>query len=56
MSWFGFINYWSPLVFSPKVTPDPADAVRLAEKFQQAMHKLRPQPEPKQQRESAPQK
>lgn len=33
MRWFRFIDFWTPLVFSPKVMPDPDSAARLDEKF-----------------------
>ncbi len=39
-----FMHHFSgigmPLVFSPKVTPDPADAEKLQEKLQHAMQQL----------------
>lgn len=35
-----FSGIGMPLVFSPKVMPDPADAERLQEKLQQAMQQL----------------
>lgn len=41
MSWYRFIDIWTPLVFSPKVTPDPTSAERLDEKFALAMRKLK---------------
>ncbi len=41
MRWYRFIDVWSPLVFSPKVTPDPTSAGRLDEKFAEAMRKLK---------------
>jgi hypothetical protein len=41
MRWYRFIDLWTPMVFSPKVAPDPASAERLDEKFEQAMAKLK---------------
>lgn len=38
MSWYNFIDIGMPLVFSPKVTPNPIDAERLEEKLQAARH------------------
>lgn len=38
MPWYNFIDIGMPLVFSPKVTPDPIDAERLEEKLQAARH------------------
>jgi hypothetical protein len=32
MAWYHFSEFGAPPVFSPKVTPDPNDAKRLAEK------------------------
>lgn len=40
MFWYNFIDIGMPLVFSPKVTPDPIDAERLQEKLQHAMQQL----------------
>lgn len=43
MSWYSFIDIGTPLVFSPKVTPDPTAAERLEEKFQRAIRQLNPE-------------
>lgn len=40
MAWYNFIDIGMPLVFSPKVMPDPTAAERLEEKFQHAMQQL----------------
>lgn len=40
MAWYNFIGMGMPLVFSPKVTPDPIAAERLEEKLQQAVRLL----------------
>lgn len=40
MSWYNFIDFGTPLVFSPKVMPDPTAAGRLQEKFQRAIQQL----------------
>lgn len=40
MRWYRFIDICTPLVFSPKVTPDPTHAERLDEKIRQAAQKL----------------
>jgi hypothetical protein len=36
MGWYNFIKIGTSSVFSPKVTPDPIAAKRLAEQFQRA--------------------
>lgn len=54
MRWYRFINFWTPLVFSPKVTPDPGSAERLDEKFEQAMRKLKREAKPVSQRPALP--
>jgi hypothetical protein len=41
MSWYRLIDFWTPMVFSPKVTPDPASAAQLDEKFELAIKKLK---------------
>jgi hypothetical protein len=41
MRWYRLIDFWTPMVFSPKVTPDPTSAARLDEKFELAIKKLR---------------
>lgn len=38
---FRFSDLWTPMVFSPKVMPDPSNAERLDEKLKQAMSKLK---------------
>jgi hypothetical protein len=46
MPWYSFIDIGTPLVFSPKVTPDPTAAERLEEKFQRAIRQLNPGVQP----------
>ena len=41
MRWYRFISFWTPQIFSPKVTPDPLSAERLDEKFAEAIRKLK---------------
>ncbi len=54
MRWYRFSDIWTPLVFSPKVTPDPTSAERLDEKLQQAMRKLKREATPVSQRSTLP--
>ncbi len=46
MRWFRLSDLWTPMVFSPKVMPDPTSAERLDEKFKQAMSKLKRETKP----------
>ena len=41
MSWHTFLDIGTPLVFNPKVVPDPTAAEQLDEKFQHAMRLLK---------------
>lgn len=41
MSWYRFIDFLTPLVFSPKVTPDPIVAKQLNEKFEEVIRRLK---------------
>jgi hypothetical protein len=54
MRWFRFSDLWTPLVFSPKVTPDPTSAERLDEKFEQAIGKFKGAIKPAAERPSLP--
>ena len=42
MGWYNFIKIGASSVFSPKVTPDPIAAKRLAEQFQHASSLVKP--------------
>jgi hypothetical protein len=54
MRWSRLSDLFTPLVFSPKVTPDPSNAKRLDEKLQQAMSKLKNEGKPIRERSSLP--
>lgn len=53
MSWYDFIDLRTPLVFSPKVTPDPSASERLEEKLLVALQKLEQVPPQHRLRKSA---